>query len=180
MKLTTNYSLKKPEGSDVVNIEDLNYNANVIDNALLQNKNDILNVNEGIRSELDEVKDKVSNLINTTTTINYRNLRNDITFLNGWGIWGNENRFNCYVADNVVKICILLSPSVLTPWTPIFKLPAQYTAQRKEFITCIDNNMRCYMGSLNESGTFTFENAISSESAYVAINFTYPLIKKVI
>lgn len=31
MKLTTNYSLKKPEGSDVVNIEDFNYNADIID-----------------------------------------------------------------------------------------------------------------------------------------------------
>ena len=176
MKLTTNYSLKKPEGSDVVNIEDLNYNANVIDNALLQNKT----VNEGIRSELDEVKDKVSNLINTTTTINYRNLRDDINFLNGWNIWGNETMFNCYVADNIVKICILLKPSVLTQYTPIFKVPTQYITQRNEFIACVDNDQRCYMGSLNESGIFAFENNISSESAYVVINLTYPLIKKVI
>ena len=38
LRLTNNYNLKMPEGSDVVNIEDLNYNANVIDNTLLQNK----------------------------------------------------------------------------------------------------------------------------------------------
>ena len=34
MKLTTNYSLKKPEGSDVVNIDDFNYNADAIDTKL--------------------------------------------------------------------------------------------------------------------------------------------------
>ncbi|PRR70932.1 hypothetical protein [Clostridium thermopalmarium] len=31
MKTTANYGLKKPEGTDVVNIEDLNYNADIID-----------------------------------------------------------------------------------------------------------------------------------------------------
>ena len=34
MKYTENYNLKKPEGSDVVNIEDLNDNADIIDQAL--------------------------------------------------------------------------------------------------------------------------------------------------
>lgn len=48
MRLTNNYNLKMPEGSDVVNIEDLNYNTNVIDNTLLQNKNDILNINNDL------------------------------------------------------------------------------------------------------------------------------------
>ena len=39
MKLTTNYNLKKPEGSDTVNIEDFNYNADIIDNAIQEIKN---------------------------------------------------------------------------------------------------------------------------------------------
>jgi len=34
LKYTGNYNLKKPEGSDVVNIEDLNENADIIDQAL--------------------------------------------------------------------------------------------------------------------------------------------------
>jgi len=34
LKCTGNYNLKKPEGSDVVNIEDLNDNADIIDQAL--------------------------------------------------------------------------------------------------------------------------------------------------
>ncbi|MBP3930950.1 MAG: hypothetical protein J6D47_15480 [Peptostreptococcaceae bacterium] len=38
MKLTTNYSLKKPEGADVVNIDDFNYNADIIDNAIKEVK----------------------------------------------------------------------------------------------------------------------------------------------
>lgn len=35
MKLTTNYGLKKPENTDVVNIEDLNENADIIDKGLV-------------------------------------------------------------------------------------------------------------------------------------------------
>ena len=31
MNLTTNYSLKKPSGADVVNIDDFNYNADILD-----------------------------------------------------------------------------------------------------------------------------------------------------
>lgn len=31
MDLTTNYSLKKPSGADVVNIDDFNYNADILD-----------------------------------------------------------------------------------------------------------------------------------------------------
>lgn len=179
---TVVYELEKPIITELPNFNPQTYKG---DNTLLINSGVIqcdasFDVCEGIRSELDVIKNKVSSLDDTTTTINYRNLRDDITFLNGWNIWGNEARFNCYVADNIVKICILLKPSVLTQYTPIFKLPAQYITGRKEFVTCVDNNMRCYMGSLDETCMFTFENEISSESKYVSINFTYPLIKKVI
>ena len=34
MQLTTNYKLKKPEGSDVVNVQDFNDNADIIDNTI--------------------------------------------------------------------------------------------------------------------------------------------------
>ena len=34
MKLTTNYGLKKPDASDIVNIDDFNYNADAIDSAI--------------------------------------------------------------------------------------------------------------------------------------------------
>lgn len=39
MKLTTNYGLKKPEGSDVVNVEDFNENADIIDVELKRKAN---------------------------------------------------------------------------------------------------------------------------------------------
>ena len=41
LKYTGNYNLKKPEGSDVVNIEDLNDNADIID-AELKRLNDAI------------------------------------------------------------------------------------------------------------------------------------------
>lgn len=36
MKTTTNYGLKKPDGTDVVNIDDFNYNADIIDTELVK------------------------------------------------------------------------------------------------------------------------------------------------
>ena len=65
MKLTTNYNLKKPEGSDTVNIEDFNYNSDIIDNEF--------NV---INTKLDEAlqlgvnaKDNVVQAINSKKTV---------------------------------------------------------------------------------------------------------------
>ena len=65
MKLTTNYSLKKPEGSDVVNIDDFNYNADIIDNAIQEVKGKI----DGLELVASNVKmangDTVENAITT-------------------------------------------------------------------------------------------------------------------
>lgn len=52
MKLTTNYSLKKPEGSDVVNIDDFNYNADTIDTNL-SNLTNKVNVGQNIKLTKD-------------------------------------------------------------------------------------------------------------------------------
>ena len=65
MKLTTNYNLKKPEGGDTVNIEDFNYNSDIIDNEL-----------NTINTKLDEAlqlgvnaKDNVVQAINSKKTV---------------------------------------------------------------------------------------------------------------
>lgn len=52
LKTTINYGLKKPEGTDVVNIEDLNYNADVID------------------QKIREVDTKASNIAIPVTSVN--------------------------------------------------------------------------------------------------------------
>ena len=52
LKTTINYGLKKPEGTDVVNIEDLNYNADVID------------------QKIKEVDTKASNITIPVTSVN--------------------------------------------------------------------------------------------------------------
>ena len=57
MKLTTNYSLKKPEGSDVVNIEDFNYNSDILDNKL-----------KSVDADLSSLKNKV-NTVEAMTVI---------------------------------------------------------------------------------------------------------------
>ena len=41
LKYTQNYNLKKPEGTDLVNIDDLNYNADIIDAKLKTNADTI-------------------------------------------------------------------------------------------------------------------------------------------
>lgn len=52
LKTTINYGLKKPEGTDVVNIEDLNYNTDVID------------------QKIKEVDNKASSIIIPVTSVN--------------------------------------------------------------------------------------------------------------
>ena len=84
MKLTTNYGLKKPEGSDVVNIDDFNYNADTIDTKLKvvenqsnANKNNI----STLQSEVSTNKTSISNLNSKTDTTN-RNLNALISKVN--------------------------------------------------------------------------------------------------
>ena len=57
MNLTTNYSLKKPEGSDVVNIDDFNYNADILDSKVkdietqgISNESNITTLNSNVSS----------------------------------------------------------------------------------------------------------------------------------
>ena len=47
MKYTQNYNLKKPEGTDAVNIDDLNYNADVLD-AQLKTVSDTVDNNKAL------------------------------------------------------------------------------------------------------------------------------------
>lgn len=90
MRLTVNYGLKKPEGSDVVNIDDFNYNADIIDSTLKGIKNEVgalelkaekvtvadstnvftaTNV-EGVLLELlNKIKSNTSNISRHTTTL---------------------------------------------------------------------------------------------------------------
>ena len=69
MKLTTNYGLKKPEGNDVVNIDDLNYNADILDSAIKENKNSILTNTQLINSLNQEVNGQRLRGINIANTI---------------------------------------------------------------------------------------------------------------
>ena len=80
MKLTTNYSLKKPEASDVVNVDDFNYNADIIDNAIQEVKGKV----DGLELKAEKVTlaDK-SNLFNATNVedalLENRNLINSLS-----------------------------------------------------------------------------------------------------
>lgn len=67
MKLTTNYSLKKPEGNDVVNIDDLNYNADIIDSTMKENKTNISSL-QTLSGNLSQLN--TSNKTNLVSAIN--------------------------------------------------------------------------------------------------------------
>lgn len=59
MKQTSNYGLKKPEGQDVVNIDDLNYNADILDTQLKSLNNNLDNQIKNINgSKVDKVQGK--------------------------------------------------------------------------------------------------------------------------
>jgi len=54
LKYTQNYNLKKPEGTDLVNIDDLNYNADVIDTELaarIKNGGGVPSIQAGLDAE---------------------------------------------------------------------------------------------------------------------------------
>jgi len=57
LKYTQNFNLKKPEGTDLVNIDDLNYNADIID-AQLKNNEAAAGM---VRAELDAHKADYAN-----------------------------------------------------------------------------------------------------------------------
>ena len=78
MKLTTNYGLKKPDASDIVNIDDFNYNADAIDSAIkeVKTKVDSLNLTASNvkMSDGSTVEDTVS--ANKTSILNNTELAN--------------------------------------------------------------------------------------------------------
>ena len=88
MKLTTNYGLKKPDASDIVNIDDFNYNADAIDSAIkeVKTKVDSLNLTAtNVKmSDGSTVEDTVSanktsiHLLNEELGLNKSTLENSI------------------------------------------------------------------------------------------------------
>ena len=91
MRLTVNYGLKKPEGSDVVNIADFNYNADIIDSTMKEIKSEVgalelkaekvtvadstnvftaTNVEAALLELLNKIKSNTSKISANTTKIN--------------------------------------------------------------------------------------------------------------
>ena len=100
MKLTTNYSLKKPEGSDVVNIDDFNYNTDTIDTKL-----------KAIETQANTNK---SNISSNTTLIN----ANKTSILNGQTIKVTSDDGTCIDvsgqdADNLDKTGFYMGEGML-------------------------------------------------------------------
>ena len=90
MRLTVNYGLKKPEGSDVVNIDDFNYNADIIDSTMKEIKSEVgalelkaekvtvadstnvftaTNVEAALLELLNKIKSNISNISTNTSNI---------------------------------------------------------------------------------------------------------------
>ena len=90
MRLTVNYGLKKPEGSDVVNIADFNYNADIIDSTMKEIKSEVgaielkaekvkvadstnvftaTNVEAALLELLNKIKSNISNISTNTSNI---------------------------------------------------------------------------------------------------------------
>ena len=76
MRLTTNYGLKKPEGSDVVNIDDFNYNADILDakiktveNSVSENKTNIVTLQSEVSTNKANILSLQSELGTNKTTL---------------------------------------------------------------------------------------------------------------
>lgn len=59
MQTTTNYALKKPEANDFINIADINYNTDLIDQKLKENATNVANL----------TPTKITDLVSTTKAI---------------------------------------------------------------------------------------------------------------
>ena len=70
MKLTTNYGLKKPDASDIVNIDDFNYNADAIDSAIKEVKTKV----DSLNLTATNVKMSDGSTVQTTVTTNKSNI----------------------------------------------------------------------------------------------------------
>lgn len=64
MRLTTNLGLKKPEGTDVVNIDDFNYNADILD------------------AKVKEISNKLSSISTNAKNTSFDNSSNGMTATN--------------------------------------------------------------------------------------------------
>ena len=92
MKLTTNYSLKKPEGSDVVNIDDFNYNADIIDNAIQEVKGKIDSL-ELVASNVKMVDGTTVEDTVTTNKTSISNLQSDINNIQRKKLTHDDGRY---------------------------------------------------------------------------------------
>ena len=70
MKLTTNYGLKKPDASDIVNIDDFNYNADAIDTAIKEVKTKV----DSLNLTATNVKMADGTTVQATVTTNKSNI----------------------------------------------------------------------------------------------------------
>lgn len=63
MNYTTNYNLKKPVGSDVINVEDFNDNADSIDAAILAEKEAVQTWVAETLGDLSSILDSVNGVV---------------------------------------------------------------------------------------------------------------------
>ena len=78
MRLTANYSLKKPEGSDVVNIDDINYNTDIIDTKIKSVEDNI----SSLGTRVSTVENKINGLSLTAKSISVADSSNLFTATN--------------------------------------------------------------------------------------------------
>lgn len=91
MNTTINYSLKKPEGTDIVNIDDLNYNMDVLD------------------TKLKEVDNKASNITAPVTSVNTKTgavvlSASDIKAADGTSVESHLADMGTHISDGVKHI----------------------------------------------------------------------------
>lgn len=173
MRLTNNYNLKMPEGSDVVNIEDLNYNANVIDNTLLQNKNDILNIIEvtnSMGSEIEVLKDKVSSLdCDYVEDIEFQ-------FSNGW-IKSASEYCSAKMINGVAYINLLCSGGINTAGTSICYIKDQKFRPKTNIPFIIGTNDGLYVnGFVRTTGNIVIDSVDIPPSIWISICVSYPIL----
>lgn len=94
MKTTTNYGLRKPEGTDIVDIDDLNYNADKIDMELAK---------RALKTEIPDIPVDSVNGRTGAVMINKDDI--GLSNVNNWGATTavNSNSTTTYATASAVK-----------------------------------------------------------------------------
>lgn len=170
--ITVVYELATPQ---IIELPNFNLQTYKGDNTLLLNSGVIqcdasFDVCEGIRSELDVIKDKVSSLdCDYVEDI-------ELQFLNGW-IKNTNGYYSAKMIDGVVYFNLLCSDGIKTAGTPICYIKDQKFRPKTNIPITIGTNTGVYVNAfIQVGGKIVIDTSDVPHNGWVSICVSYPIL----